>query len=386
MDDRSNERMPFSHQSGWLRYDPHEPPQQQRYDVRRDPRGDRGYGPPQQQHFDQFNRYGPPQQQRYDQRNHYGPPQQQRYDQFNHYGPRQQQRYDQRNHYGPTQQQQRYDQRNHYHNGQSSRNYGPTQQQSRPLSNRSNDREYSGQHRMQKHPRLSYQHQSPVQIQPRFQPKFNAIRSSSELVHNISLFDFQFMANSNISPFWNAMSKLAASGRDQPQDDNQIDMQTMLQHLRRLIQFTRDAVRSLRGIPLSLIAHAFAKIITTLQGNGGRDNCAMAAFRVLFLDEERHLELFDDLAKCIIQKKSYGDFDGGATSNTLWAYAKLDIVHQDLFHGFAEHIIRLPNLTGFDSKHLTNILWAFGKTKISHIPLFDKISDEMISDLTSMMS
>jgi hypothetical protein len=223
-----------------------------------------------------------------------------------------------------------------------------------------------------------------MQIQPRFQPQFKTIRSKIELVQNAALNDFQNMTTYNIAHFWNAMSKLAASGREQPQDD----MQTMLQHLRRLIQFTRDAVRSLRGIPLSLIAHAFAKIITTLQGNGGRDNCVMAAFRVLFLDEESHLELFDDLAKCIIQKKSYGDFDGAAISNTLWAYAKLDIVHQDLFHGFAEHIIQLPNLNGFDSQALTNILWAFGQTKISHTPtpLFDKISDEMISDMTSMMS
>ena len=225
-----------------------------------------------------------------------------------------------------------------------------------------------------------------MQIQPRFQPKFNTICSIFELVQNAALNDFQNMSRDNIAHFWNAMSKLAASGREQPQDDYQIDMQTMLQHLRRLIQLTLDEVRSLRGIPLSLIPHAFAKIITTLQGNGGRDNRVMAAFRVLFLDEASHLELFEEMAKCIIQKKSYGDFNGAAISNLLWGYAKLDIVHQDLFHGFAEHIIRLPNLTGFDSKHLTNILWAFGKTKISHIPLFDKISDEMISDLTSMMS
>ncbi len=221
------------------------------------------------------------------------------------------------------------------------------------------------------------------------------------------------------------MAKLMASGREKPQDDYQIDMQTMLQHLRRLIQLTRDEVRSLRDKSLSLVAHAFAKIITALQGNGCRDNCIIAAFRVLFLDEESHLELFEEVANCIIQKKNYSHFNDGAISNLLWGYAKLGIVHQDLFHvfaehivglgtfegfssqsvsiilwaiaksgiihqdlfhGFAEHIIRLPNLTGFDSQSLTNILWAFGQTKISHIPLFDKISDEMISDMTSMMS
>ena len=89
MDDHLNERMQFSHQSGGLRYDPHGPPQQQRYDqlnhyrsrqqqhfdhdTRRDPRGDRRYGPSQQQRYDQFNHYGPSQQQHFDQRNHYGP-------------------------------------------------------------------------------------------------------------------------------------------------------------------------------------------------------------------------------------------------------------------------------------------------------------------------
>jgi hypothetical protein len=171
MDDRSNGRMQFSHPSGGLRYDPHGPQQQQRYNYdRRDTRGDRRYGPPQQQHFDQRHHYGPQQQQqRYDQHNRYGPPQQQRYDQFNHYRPpQQQQRYDQHNHYGPQQQQQRYDQRNPHHNvhGYSCGNYdismlhsressyghGP-HKQSRPLSNRSNDRgEHSGQHRLQKYP------------------------------------------------------------------------------------------------------------------------------------------------------------------------------------------------------------------------------------------
>jgi hypothetical protein len=232
------------------------------------------------------------------------------------------------------------------------------------------------------------------------------------------------MTNFYLSPFWNMMSKLVTSGRGQPQDEYQIDAQTMLQHLRRLVQFTLAEVRSLRGIPLSLIAHAFAKIITTLQGNGGRDNCVVA-FRVLFLDEERHLELFDDLAKCIIQKKSYGDFSHQAISNTLWAYAKLDIVHQDLFHGFAEHIVGLralkgfsgqhvsiilwaiaksgivhqnffhhfaehiallPNLTEFAPHHLTTILWAFAEAKISHTPLLNKITDQMISDIMNMMS
>ena len=66
-------------------------------------------------------------------------------------------------------------------------------------------------------------------------------------------------------------------------------------------------------------------------------------------------------------------------SNTVWAYATLDISHTSLFKKIADHIVGLDNLKAFAPQALSNLVWAYATAKESHPKLFKKVSNHIVA-------
>jgi hypothetical protein len=82
-----------------------------------------------------------------------------------------------------------------------------------------------------------------------------------------------------------------------------------------------------------------------------------------------------------IAEKAMNDsalFESQGYSNTLWAYAKTQVVHPNLFRAFGDAIVDMPDFTAFKPQELANTIWAFATVNIQHTDLFEMFGDYII--------
>jgi len=79
--------------------------------------------------------------------------------------------------------------------------------------------------------------------------------------------------------------------------------------------------------------------------------------------------LFEMLATRAIE--SITCFDRQSVSNTVWAYATLDVCHEGLFAAFGSYTVQSDLWRSFTPQMASNLLWAYAKVGVTITPLFD---------------
>ena len=72
-------------------------------------------------------------------------------------------------------------------------------------------------------------------------------------------------------------------------------------------------------------------------------------------------------------------------SNTVWAYAKLDVSKPHLFQAVGDIVFRNHNMESFTPQELSNTVWSYASANEQHVGLFKKAGDAIVekSDLKS---
>jgi len=91
--------------------------------------------------------------------------------------------------------------------------------------------------------------------------------------------------------------------------------------------------------------------------------------------------LFDTLARRAVD--SVDSFDRQSISNTVWAYATVDVCHEELFATFGNHTVNSGIWKSFSPQMASNLLWAYAKVGVTMIPLFDAFSEYISAHVAS---
>eukprot|EP00445_Apocalathium_hangoei_P015348 CAMPEP_0203877280 /NCGR_PEP_ID=MMETSP0359-20131031/21896_1 /ASSEMBLY_ACC=CAM_ASM_000338 /TAXON_ID=268821 /ORGANISM="Scrippsiella Hangoei, Strain SHTV-5" /LENGTH=942 /DNA_ID=CAMNT_0050796211 /DNA_START=34 /DNA_END=2859 /DNA_ORIENTATION=+ len=83
--------------------------------------------------------------------------------------------------------------------------------------------------------------------------------------------------------------------------------------------------------------------------------------------------LFDMLATRAVE--NVREFDRQSVSNTVWAYATLDVCHEELFAVFGKYTVESQLWRNFSPQMASNLLWAYAKVQITITVLFDAFAE-----------
>jgi hypothetical protein len=72
------------------------------------------------------------------------------------------------------------------------------------------------------------------------------------------------------------------------------------------------------------------------------------------------------------------DFDPQNLSNTVWAYATMNVKHSALFMKIGNSIVKLKDLKSFEPQALSNTVWAFATANIEHPGLLMKVGSAIV--------
>eukprot|EP00927_Polykrikos_kofoidii_P031259 TRINITY_DN26908_c0_g1_i1.p1 TRINITY_DN26908_c0_g1~~TRINITY_DN26908_c0_g1_i1.p1 ORF type:complete len:980 (+),score=206.02 TRINITY_DN26908_c0_g1_i1:74-3013(+) len=86
-----------------------------------------------------------------------------------------------------------------------------------------------------------------------------------------------------------------------------------------------------------------------------------------------HPALFEMLAKRACQ--DVAEFDRQSVSNTVWAFATLDVCNEELFAVFGAHTVDSGLWRRFSPQMASNLLWAYAKVGVTIMPLFDAFAE-----------
>eukprot|EP00956_Cyclotella_meneghiniana_P024918 scaffold50928_cov56-Cyclotella_meneghiniana.AAC.1 len=80
------------------------------------------------------------------------------------------------------------------------------------------------------------------------------------------------------------------------------------------------------------------------------------------------------------------EFNEQDISNTVWAYAKLEVTHSPLFQAIGDVVVKNQNLESFTPQELSNTVWAYAKANEMHPGLFDRLGNAFVArDLESFI-
>eukprot|EP00929_Paragymnodinium_shiwhaense_P092186 TRINITY_DN52061_c0_g1_i1.p1 TRINITY_DN52061_c0_g1~~TRINITY_DN52061_c0_g1_i1.p1 ORF type:complete len:963 (+),score=176.68 TRINITY_DN52061_c0_g1_i1:124-3012(+) len=136
-----------------------------------------------------------------------------------------------------------------------------------------------------------------------------------------------------------------------------------------------------RFIDISMTAWAFAKAGTAERVLFGQLASASMACTELpphtianlvwafAKSKNRHDALFEFMARRACQYVR--EFDRQSVSNTVWAYATVDVCNEELFAVFADYTVDSGLWQDFSPQMASNLLWAYGKVGVTNMRLFD---------------
>eukprot|EP00956_Cyclotella_meneghiniana_P012621 scaffold17948_cov37-Cyclotella_meneghiniana.AAC.6 len=215
---------------------------------------------------------------------------------------------------------------------------------------------------------------------------------------------------------WNSISRLIF--KDQRFHHNQLELE---QQIRTLLQHTTDSLSRFRQKELATITLSIAKIVRSIREAHERrrvnfyhqafgkilqessSNPNQGIFHALAKATDANLPRFDarsfsntayayallgydptinerSLLGGIAEKSidCLHQFKAQEFANTVWSFAKLNVVHPQLFQSVGDAVASKRDLNEFNPQNLANIVWAYATTKAQHVGLFHKVGDGIV--------